>query len=438
MQSDTWIVGTAGLWQLIVVLALVATLATRAWLAWRQYRHVNAHRTEVPAAFRGRIGLAAHGRAADYTTAKLRLGLIEAGLSAAVFLGLTLGGGIQAISEAWQPWAAGSPVLGQVAIFVSVLLVGSVIELPLDLWRQFVLERRFGFNRMTILTFLADLARSTVVAAVLGLPLLAIVIALMRAQPNWWWWVWLVWVGFSVLVLLIFPTWIAPLFNRFSPLAAGDVRDRVEALVVRNGFRADGLFVMDGSRRSAHGNAYFTGLGRSKRIVFFDTLLERLNPAEIEAVLAHELGHFRKGHVRRRLLMSLVSSLAGLALLGWLAGQAWFYEGLGVAAPATVADAPGLALLLFMFVMPLFLFGSRPIAAWLSRRDEFEADDFAAAQANPADLASALIKLYEDNAATLTPDPVHSAFYDSHPPATLRVARLRQASGLGSPLSPAA
>lgn len=437
MQPENWIDSSSETWRWVVLVALAVSLATRGWLAWRQQRHVEAHRGAVPEAFRDRIGLAAHGRAADYTRAKLRLGLVEAALSALVFLGLTVGGGIQAIVEAWQPWAGNHPLAGQMAIFVTVLAVGSVIELPIDLWRQFVLERRFGFNRMTLATFIADLGRSTLVAAVLGLPLLAIVIALMQHQPNWWAWVWLVWVAFSVLMLLIFPNWIAPLFNRFMPLGAGDVRDRVEALVVRNGFRADGLFVMDGSRRSAHGNAYFTGLGRSKRIVFFDTLLDRLSPAEIEAVLAHELGHFRKGHVRRRLLMSLVSSLAGLALLGWLAEQAWFYEGLGVAAPASVADGPGLALLIFMFVMPLFLFALRPIASWLSRRDEFEADDFAAAQSSATDLASALIKLYEDNAATLTPDPVHSAFYDSHPPAAIRVARLRREVGVDGPLATA-
>lgn len=434
MQPENWIDSGSETWRWVVVLALAVSLLTRVWLAWRQQRHVDAHRSQVPEAFRDRIGLAAHGRAADYTRAKLGLGLVEAVLSALVFLGLTVGGGIQAIVDAWQPWAGSHPVLGQVAIFVTVLLVGSIIELPVDLWRQFVLERRFGFNRMTLATFIADLARSTVVAAVLGLPLLAIVIGLMRSQPNWWGWVWLVWVGFSVLMLVIFPTWIAPLFNRFSPLGEGEVRKRVEALVVRNGFRADGLFVMDGSRRSAHGNAYFTGLGRSKRIVFFDTLLDRLSPAEVEAVLAHELGHFRKGHVRRRLLMSLVSSFAGLALLGWLADQPWFYQGLGVVVPASVADAPGVALLLFMFVMPLFLFVLRPITSWLSRRDEFEADDFAVAQSSGADLASALIKLYEDNAATLTPDPVHSAFYDSHPPAAIRVARLKRGEGLAPPL----
>ena len=437
MQPENWIDSGSETWRWVVLIALTVSLLTRAWLARRQQRHVDAHRGQVPEAFRGRIGLAAHGRAADYTRAKLGLGLVEALLSTLVFLGLTIGGGIQAIVQAWQPWAGAHPVTGQIAIFVTVLLVGSIIELPVDLWRQFVLERRFGFNRMTLATFVADLARSALVAAVLGLPLLAIVILLMRSQPNWWGWVWLVWVGFSVLMLVIFPTWIAPMFNRFSPLGAGDVRNRVEALVVRNGFRADGLFVMDGSRRSAHGNAYFTGLGRSKRIVFFDTLLDRLSPAEIVAVLAHELGHFRKGHVRRRLLMSLVSSLAGLALLGWLAERPWFYEGLGVQAPASAAEAPGVALLLFMFVMPLFLFVLRPITSWLSRRDEFEADDFAAAQSSGADLASALIKLYEDNAATLTPDPVHSAFYDSHPPAAIRVARLKRAAGLAPPLGAA-
>ncbi|MET0508443.1 MAG: M48 family metallopeptidase [Burkholderiaceae bacterium] len=420
MHPDTW--------RLIVLAALALSLAVRFWLAWRQYRHVAAHRNRVPEAFRDRIALAAHERAADYTAAKLRLGLVEAALSATLFVALTIGGGIEAVSNAWKPLSIDHPLFGQVAIVVSVVLIGSLFELPIDAWRQFVLERRFGFNRMTIATFVADLGRTALVAAVLGLPLLLAVIALMRRHGPWWFEVWLVWVAFNLVVLWIFPTWIAPLFNRFSPLAAGDVRERVEALVERNGFRADGLFVMDGSRRSAHGNAYFTGFGRGKRIVFFDTLLDRLAPAEIEAVLAHELGHFRKGHIRRRIVVSLLSSLAGLALLGWLAGQPWFYVGLGVTAPSNMAEAPALALLLFMFVLPLFAFVVRPIASWLSRRDEFEADDFAAAQSGGADLASALIKLYQDNAATLTPDPVHSAFYDSHPPAAIRVARLQRAA----------
>jgi STE24 endopeptidase len=417
--------------RLIVLGALVLSLAVRFWLAWRQYRHVVAHRDRVPEAFRDRISLAAHQRAADYTAAKLGLGIVEAILSATLFVALTVGGGIEAVSSGWRPLSDDHPLMAQVAIVVSVVLIGSLVELPIDAWRQFVLERRFGFNRMTIATFVADLGRTALVAAVLGLPLLLAVIALMRRQGPWWFEVWLVWVTFNLVVLWIFPTWIAPLFNRFSPLAAGDVRDRVAALVERNGFRADGLFVMDGSRRSAHGNAYFTGFGRGKRIVFFDTLLDRLAPAEIEAVLAHELGHFRKGHIRRRIVVSLLSSLAGLALLGWLAGQAWFYAGLGVSAPDNVAEAPALALMLFMFVLPLFAFLVRPIASWLSRRDEFEADDFAADQSGGADLANALIKLYQDNAATLTPDPVHSAFYDSHPPAAIRVARLQRTARAG-------
>ncbi|MGE0310913.1 MAG: M48 family metallopeptidase [Lautropia sp.] len=417
---------------LLLIAFLAASIGVRLWLAARQYRHVALHQASVPAAFADRIPLQSHQRAAAYTRAKLRLGVVDLLASALLLLGLTLGGGLQWLIEAWGQWLPGSPLLAQTGIVMSVVLVSSMLELPFEIYRQFVQEARFGFNRMTVSLFVADLLKSTALGVVLGLPLLLAVLWLMReAGERWWLWVWAVWTAFNVAVLVVYPTWIAPLFNRFTPLEAGTVRARVEALLARCGFSSDGLFVMDGSRRSAHGNAYFTGFGKGKRIVFFDTLLARLDVDELEAVLAHELGHFRKRHVARRVAVSFAASLAGLALLGWLATQRWFYEGLGVSGAASAVDAPGVTLVLFFLAMPVFGFGLRPLTAWLSRRDEFEADAFAADHADAQRLADALVKLYEDNASTLTPDPLHSAFYDSHPPAAIRVGRLRRLADAG-------
>ena len=408
---------------------LVASMALRLWLASRQIRHVARHRDQVPAQFAERISLSAHQRAAHYTIARVRLGMIDHLLGAIVAVGLTLQGGLAWLLEAWQQWLPGRPFLQQLMLVVSVIVLTSLINLPLDLWRQFRLEARFGFNRMTWRLWLTDLIKSTLIGAAIGLPLLAAVLALMdRAGSLWWLWAWALWVAFNVTILLVYPIWIAPLFNRFEPLAEGPVRTRVEALLARCGFASNGLFVMDGSRRSAHGNAYFTGFGRGKRIVFFDTLLSRLNADEVEAVLAHELGHFKKRHIARRLTLSFLASLLGLALLGYLSAQPWFYQGLGVTIdPATEAGDSGVALLLFFIALPVFTFVLQPIFTRLSRRDEFEADAFAAEQSDAAFLRSALVKLYEDNASTLTPDPLHSAFYDSHPPAALRIARLQAA-----------
>jgi len=325
-----------------------------------------------------------------------------------------------ALREALPDW----PLARQALLIGAVGALGGLVDLPLAWYRQFRLERRFGFNRMTPALFVTDLAKGTLLAVALGTPLVVAVLWLMaRAGSAWWLWTWAVWVAFNVAVLLLYPTVIAPMFNRFVPLQPGPVRERVERLLARCGFASRGLFVMDGSRRSAHGNAYFTGLGRGKRIVFFDTLLSRLDPDEIEAVLAHELGHFRHRHVLKRVGASFALSLAGLWLLGWLSRQPWFYQGLGVTPPPGEPTG-GYALLLFFLVLPAFTFVLQPIASWLSRRHEFEADAFAAAQSSAADLSRALVKLYEDNASTLTPDPVHSAFYDSHPPAAVRLARL--------------
>ncbi|GAA4416678.1 M48 family metallopeptidase [Quisquiliibacterium transsilvanicum] len=406
----------------LFVAALAVSLALRYWLAGRQVRHVARHRGAVPEAFAQRVPLHAHQRAADYTVARVRLGLLEAAFGSAVLVGFTLLGGLQWLQNAWLALLPDAPLLRQVLLVGSVVLVGGLFDLPMDWYRQFRLEQRFGFNRMSLRLWTADLLRGAAIGAALGLPLAAAALWLMRsAGQSWWLWVWALWIAFSLLVMWLYPSVIAPLFNRFEPLPPGPVRTRVEALLTRCGFAPRGLFVMDGSRRSAHGNAYFTGFGRARRIVFFDTLLSRLDEDEIEAVLAHELGHFRLKHIRKRILLGMATSLAGLWLLGLLARQPWFYQGLGVGAPV---DFEALALLLFFLALPVFAFPLQPLFSLLSRRHEFEADAFAARNARATALASALVKLYEDNAATLTPDPLHSAFHDSHPPAAQRIGRL--------------
>lgn len=408
------------------VAALAATLAVRLWLAARQIAHVRAHRDATPAAFATRVDSAAHRKAADYTIARQRVGVLESVIDAAVLLALTLGGGIAWLLSATEPLAVG-PIPRDVLLLCGIALIGGIASLPFSWWRTFRIEERFGFNRTTLATWLADLAKGIAVGAVLGLPLALVVLWLMRSAGAYWWlFVWLAWMAFQLLVLVLYPTLIAPLFNRFSPLPPGAARERIERLLARCGFRASGLFVMDGSKRSGHGNAYLTGFGRAKRVVFFDTLLARLAPEEIVAVLAHELGHFRLRHVAKRVVWSAVLSLAILALLAWLAQAHWFYAGLGIPAadvPAAIAR-PGVALALFTLALPVFTFVLAPLSAAYSRRHEFEADAFAARHASASALVTALIKLYEDNAATLTPDPIHSAFYDSHPPAAVRVARL--------------
>jgi STE24 endopeptidase len=416
----------ASAFTLLFVAALAAMVATRLWLAGRQIAHVRRHRESVPPAFADRIGLAAHQKAADYTVAKQRLGRVETLLDALVLLVLTLGGGLALAMRATGALDV-SPLWQDVALFAILALVSAVASLPFSWYATFVVEERFGFNRMTTRLWLADLAKGVAVAVALGLPLLLVALSLMRAAGSaWWLWVWGTWMAFQVLVLVLYPTVIAPLFNRFEPLPAGGARERIEALLRRCGFSSAGLFVMDGSRRSGHGNAYFTGLGRAKRVVFFDTLLARLDGEELEAVLAHELGHFKLRHIAKRIAWSAAASLVFLALLAWLAAKPWFLAGLGIApdlVPAALAR-PGVALALFALVLPVFTFALAPIAARYSRRHEFAADAFAARVCGGPPLVRALVKLYEDNAATLTPDPVHSAFYDSHPPASERVARL--------------
>jgi len=406
--------------------ALLLSLATKLWLATRQMRHVAQKRGAVPAAFAGTVTLQAHQRAADYTLAKGRFGLWTTALGSAILLGWTLLGGLDALNGFVRAalLASWGPLVYQLALLTVVALVGALIELPLEWISTFRIEQRFGFNRMTFKLWLADQAKGALVGALIGLPLAALLLWLMAASGGLWWlWAWVALMAFNLLMLVIYPTLIAPFFNKFEPLADESLKTRVQALMQRCGFAAKGLFVMDGSRRSAHANAYFTGLGASKRVVFFDTLLQRLTPGEVEAVLAHELGHFKHKHVLQRIVGIFGMSLAGLALLGWLAQQSGFYTGLGVT-PNMSAPNDALALLLFMLALPSFTFFISPLLAHFSRKHEFQADAYACLQSDGRDLAQALLKLHEDNAATLTPDPVYVRFYYSHPPASERLAAL--------------
>lgn len=404
---------------LLFLCVFTLTLATRLWLKLRHIRHVAAHRATVPAGFSERITLASHQKAASYTIDRSKATILATVIEALVLLGFTLGGGLFWLHELWAEQFSGIPY--GLAVIFSVMFISSLIDLPLSVYSQFVIEARHGFNRMTPALFVSDLLKQTVLGVAIGAPVIAIVLWLMDAMGNGWWlWVWLFWSAFNLLVLFVYPTWIAPLFNKFTPLPEGEMKSRIEALLTRCGFRSSGLFVMDGSKRSSHGNAYFTGFGNNKRIVFFDTLLERLAPAEIEAVLAHELGHFRKRHIVQRIVLMFAASLGFLWLLGQLIDAPWFYAGLGVPAQSTA-----LALILFFLVVPVFLFPLAPLSSRLSRKHEFEADAYAAEHASGTDLANALVKLYDDNASTLTPDPLHSLFHDSHPPAAQRIGRLQ-------------
>ena len=407
---------------ILFLAALITATGLRLWLASRHVRHIQANRGAVPAAFSNDIGLDAHQKAADYSSAKTRLNMKALVFDAAVLLVLTFGGGLQAIDNlAAAIFSSG--ILRGVAFVAILTVILSVIELPFDLYRTFGIESRFGFNKMTVAMFFGDLAKQAAVGTALGLPILFAVLWLMAGMGELWWlYVWLVAIAFMLFVQFIAPSVIAPLFNKFAPMQDGEMKTRIENLITRCGFTSSGLFVMDGSKRSSHGNAYFTGFGKSKRIVFFDTLLSRLEIAEIEAVLAHELGHFRMRHVIKRMALMAVFSLIFFFLLGLLKNQEWFYQGLNVAFPATDA----MALTLFFLVMPVFTFLLQPLLAMYSRKHEFEADQYAAKFTPARDLVHALVKLYKDNASTLTPDPLHSAFYDSHPPASIRIARLEQ------------
>lgn len=405
---------------LVFLIATLSALVLQLWLNQRHLRHVSKHRAEVPEAFAEQITLAQHQKAADYTLAKAILNRVDLWIETVVLLGFTIGGGVQKLYE-FTSAHIHNPILQGVALIVGFSLISSLISLPMSWYRTFNLEQRFGFNTQTPKGFLLDLLKNTLLGFALGAPMIALVLWLFNAMGNYWWlWAWGALMGLQLLLLAIYPTWIAPLFNKFTPLADESLQARINNLLDRAGFKSSGVFVMDGSSRSRHGNAYFTGFGRNKRIVFFDTLLENLSPVEIEAVLAHELGHFHHGHVKKRLVVMALLSLGGLWLLSALATSPWFYSGLGVS-----GQTPALALLLFMLTLPVFLTPISPLFNLLSRKDEFEADRFAALQSNANDLVNALVKMYQDNAATLTPDPLYSGFYDSHPPAPIRIAALK-------------
>ncbi len=408
---------------IIFIVLLGAGTALQLWLAKRQIQHVRSRSSSVPAAFADSISLEAHQKAADYTVTKNRVGIFEILISMAVLLAWTFGGGLGLLDELWRS-AGWSELYTGVAFLISVGIIGVVIDLPLSIYNTFVIEERFGFNKITPGLFVTDLGKGFLLSLLVGVPILLTILWLMESMGTYWWiYVWLFWSGFSLFMIWAYPTFISPLFNKFKPLEDAEVMQRLEALLHRTGFKSKGVFVMDGSKRSAHGNAYFTGMGKNKRIVFFDTLLKSLAPDEIEAVLAHELGHFKLNHIKKRILLTFAFSLAGLALLGWLMNQHWFFVGLGVATGSTY-----MALALFMLAGPVFTLFLNPIFSWGSRKHEFEADAFAAQQADAKKLISALVKMYKENAKTLTPDPLHSVFYDSHPPAPVRISHLQTQS----------
>ncbi len=405
-----------------IFVALIAiSLFIRIWLGMRHIRHIQSHREQVPQAFSQTISLEAHQRAADYTSAKVKLRLSETIMESVILLALTLGGVLQLLDNVWQQWLPAHDIVRGALVVCSAMLISSLATLPFDYIQTFNVDEQFGFNKMSRNMFFTDLVKHTLVGLLLGGPILLVALWLMQsAGSGWWFYLWVVWSIFNLFMLAVYPTWIAPLFNKFSPLEDHSLKSRIEALMQKCGFASQGLFVMDGSTRSGHGNAYFTGFGKNKRVVFFDTLLEKLNADEIEAVLAHELGHFKHKHVIKRITMMFGLSLLGLAVLGYLMQQDWFYQGLGVTQASN-----HMALLLFVLIAPVFMFVLRPLMAAYSRTNEFEADHYAAHQSRPQYLIDALVKLYRDNASTLTPDPLHSAFYDSHPPASLRIAKLQ-------------
>ena len=410
---------------IIFLAAFLLSFGLRHWLAQRQIRHVAKHRDAVPQEFAEKITLADHQKAADYTIAKLRLGILENGLSAFMLIAFTLLGGLDLLNQFLQK-SLGSGIGEQMALLCSIFVISSLVDLPFSWYKQFHLEDGFGFNRMTPKLFWLDMLKGLALGAAIGLPLLWLVLSLMaKAGDLWWLWTWAVWTVFNALLLWLFPTFIAPLFNKFKALEDGPLKTQIEALLRRCDFASQGLFVMDGSKRSAHGNAYFTGIGKAKRIVFFDTLIEKLTPGEVEAVLAHELGHYKCHHIRKRLIVSFALSFVMLAILGWISNQTWFYADLGVI-PNPNGNNGGLALALFMLVAPVFGFFFTPLGSLASRKHEYEADGFAAKKSSANDLVSALVKLYQDNASTLTPDPLYTAFYSSHPPAPLRIANLHR------------
>ena len=415
---------TAPAFTLIFLLFVALSFAFSSVLTLRHIAHIRANRAAVPAEFTESITLASHQKAADYTIEKNRLGLIESVFDLMLLLALTLGGGMFLIHQFAANWFSGPYALG-LAIFAGLMIVSSILSTPFNLIRTFVIEHKFGFNKITWKLYLIDSIKGFALAAAIGVPLLLVTFWLMEKMGGLWWlYVWLVWLVFSVAMIVIYPTYIAPLFNKFSPLADLSLKERIESLLARCGFTSRGLFVMDGSKRSSHGNAYFTGLGKTKRIVFFDTLISRLSPAEIEAVLAHELGHFKRKHITKMIIGQFALALVILGLMGWVIDKPWFYEGLGFPLDGATPHV-AISLALFFLALPVFTFWLTPLGSLISRKHEFEADAYAAQQTQASDLITALVKLYRDNASTLTPDPLHSAVYDSHPPAAIRIAHLK-------------
>ena len=416
---------TASIFTLLFLLCLSLMLLFQTGLSLRHLFYVQAHRDAVPAEFAATISLEAHQKAADYTAAKVRLGIFERFVDAAVLLLLTIGGGLMLIASLTAQWAGDTPYTGGLALVFGVMLFSSIISIPFDLYRTFKIETRYGFNKITLKLYLLDALKGLALSVIIGVPLLMATFWLMAKMGTYWWlYVWLMWLGFSLLMMAIYPNFIAPLFNKFRPLQDENLKARIEALLTRCGFKSSGLFVMDGSTRSSHGNAYFTGFGNTKRIVFFDTLIERLTPSEIEAVLAHELGHFKRKHIYKMMATQFLLTLIVLAVMGWVIDKPWFYTDLGVDVGTSIPQV-AVALILFFLVLPVFTFWLTPFGSMRSRKHEFEADAYAASQTRADDLITALVKLYRDNAATLTPDPLHSAVYDSHPPASIRIAHLR-------------
>jgi len=404
----------------ILYLAMLAlSLVIRLWLSHRQISHIMAHRASVPEAFSGRIGLDDHQKAADYTVTKTRFGRLPLFYDTVLLLIWTLGGGLEWLDQTTNAFGF-NPIMTGIAVMLTFMLISSLLELPFSIYSTFVIEERFGFNRTTVKTFIVDIIKGGVLALMLGVPLLWAILWLMEKSGELWWiYAWVVWTSFSLFIMWVYPTLIAPIFNKFEPLQEGDTLDRITQLLQRCGFNSNGIFVIDGSKRSSHGNAYFSGFGRNKRIVFFDTLLKMLNNDELEAVLAHELGHFKKKHIVKGILISIATTFVALALLAWLMKNEWFYTALGVSTASTY-----MALLLFALVLPVFTFVLHPLLSLFSRKNEFEADEFAAQQTKADHLIQALVGLYKENASTLTPDPLYSAFYDSHPPAPVRIAHL--------------
>lgn len=415
----------------LFVLALLVAFGVQLWLSSRQIRHVAQFRSVVPLAFAKYISLSAHQKAADYTIVKMRFGLVELAVNSAVVLGWTILGGLSFLDQKLVD-SLGPGMGQQIALLAAFLLIGSLMEIPFVIYRTFVIEDHFGFNKMSIQQWLTDLLKSSLISMLIGLPLIALLLWLMKETGPWWWlWAWGVWISFSLMLLLAYPTLIAPIFNKFKPLEDGELKSHVTALMQRCNFSARGLFVMDGSTRSAHANAYFTGFGTAKRVVLYDTLLAKLSVNEVTAVLAHELGHYKHNHIAKRMGSLFCNSFLGLALLGYLTSQVWFYTGLG-SQPHMDSSNEAIAVLLFLLVIPTFSFFITPLTTSISRKHEFEADEYALAQTCGEDLASALLKMYEDNASTLTPDPIYARFHYSHPPASERLARLSFKPSIGT------